>query len=356
MITEIGGTVGDIESLPFLEAIRQLQTELGRDRCIFVHLTLVPFIGHAGELKTKPTQHSVNELRRIGIQPDMVVCRSEEALSREIRAEDRAVREPAGRGGDLRPRRRRHLQGAADVPRRGRGRPDPRPLQGRGARPRSWRTGRRWCGAPARRATPSASRWSASTCSSRTPTCRWSRRCSTPASTTARRSTSSGSTPRRSTRARPPRLLDEADGILIPGGFGVRGIEGKINAARFARERADAVPGHLPRHAARGGRLRPPRGGHGRRELGRVRPRDALPGDRPAAGAEGGRRHGRHDAPGRRPREAPRRTRARAPPTTSRSSTSATATATRSTTCCAAGSRTRAWCAAARRRTTASSR
>ena len=85
MITEIGGTVGDIESLPFLEAIRQLQTELGRDRCIFVHLTLVPFIGHAGELKTKPTQHSVNELRRIGIQPDMVVCRSEEALSREIR-------------------------------------------------------------------------------------------------------------------------------------------------------------------------------------------------------------------------------------------------------------------------------
>ena len=78
--------MGDIESLPFLEAIRQLQVELGRERCIFIHLTLVPFIGHAGELKTKPTQHSVNELRRIGIQPDMVVCRSEEALSRDIRA------------------------------------------------------------------------------------------------------------------------------------------------------------------------------------------------------------------------------------------------------------------------------
>jgi CTP synthase len=85
VITEIGGTVGDIESLPFLEAIRQLYNELGRERCMFVHLTLVPFIGHAGELKTKPTQHSVNELRRIGIQPDMVVCRSEEALSRDIR-------------------------------------------------------------------------------------------------------------------------------------------------------------------------------------------------------------------------------------------------------------------------------
>src|SRR5919109_2513745 len=85
VITEIGGTVGDIESLPFLEALRQFQVDEGRDRCMFVHLTLVPFLGHAGELKTKPTQHSVQELRRIGIQPDMVVCRCEEPLSRDIR-------------------------------------------------------------------------------------------------------------------------------------------------------------------------------------------------------------------------------------------------------------------------------
>jgi len=85
VITEIGGTVGDIESLPFLEAIRQLPVDVGRRRCMFVHLTLVPYIGHAGELKTKPTQHSVNELRRIGIQPDMVVCRSESRLGMEIR-------------------------------------------------------------------------------------------------------------------------------------------------------------------------------------------------------------------------------------------------------------------------------
>ncbi len=95
MITEIGGTVGDIESLPFLEAIRQFPVDVGRRRCMFIHLTLVPYIGHAGELKTKPTQHSVNELRRIGIAPDMVVCRSESELSTEIRAQDRAVREPA---------------------------------------------------------------------------------------------------------------------------------------------------------------------------------------------------------------------------------------------------------------------
>jgi CTP synthase len=85
VITEVGGTVGDIESLPFLEAIRQFPVDVGRRRCMFIHLTLVPFIGHAGELKTKPTQHSVNELRRIGIAPDMLMCRSEGSLSQEIR-------------------------------------------------------------------------------------------------------------------------------------------------------------------------------------------------------------------------------------------------------------------------------
>ena len=85
VITEIGGTVGDIESLPFLEAIRQFPVNVGRRRCMYIHLTLVPYIGHAGELKTKPTQHSVNELRRIGIAPDMLMCRSESGLSSEIR-------------------------------------------------------------------------------------------------------------------------------------------------------------------------------------------------------------------------------------------------------------------------------
>jgi CTP synthase len=85
VITEIGGTVGDIESLPFLEAIRQFPVDVGRRECMFIHLTLVPYIGHAGELKTKPTQHSVNELRRIGIQPDMLLCRSESELGTDIR-------------------------------------------------------------------------------------------------------------------------------------------------------------------------------------------------------------------------------------------------------------------------------
>ncbi|WP_369742305.1 CTP synthase [Pseudidiomarina sp. PP-1MA] len=85
-IIEIGGTVGDIESQPFLEAIRQLATEVGRDRTLFMHLTLVPFLGAAGEVKTKPTQHSVKELRSIGIQPDILVCRSDRALPATERA------------------------------------------------------------------------------------------------------------------------------------------------------------------------------------------------------------------------------------------------------------------------------
>ncbi len=85
VISEIGGTVGDIESLPFLEAIRQFRREAGPENVVYLHVTLVPFVGSAGELKTKPTQHSVNELRRIGIHPDIVVCRSEEPLSPEIR-------------------------------------------------------------------------------------------------------------------------------------------------------------------------------------------------------------------------------------------------------------------------------
>ncbi|ATW26005.1 CTP synthase [Candidatus Formimonas warabiya] len=84
VITEIGGTVGDIESLPFLEAIRQMKGDIGRDNVLYIHVTLVPFLRAAGEAKTKPTQHSVKELRSIGIQPDVIVCRSEMPISREM--------------------------------------------------------------------------------------------------------------------------------------------------------------------------------------------------------------------------------------------------------------------------------
>lgn len=84
-LIEIGGTVGDIEGLPFLEAIRQLKTDLGPENCLYIHLTLVPYMAAAGELKTKPTQHSVKELRSIGIQPDIMLCRSEVELEEDIK-------------------------------------------------------------------------------------------------------------------------------------------------------------------------------------------------------------------------------------------------------------------------------
>src|SRR6185295_5223836 len=84
-IVEIGGTVGDIESLPFLEAIRQFRHDVGRENAIFVHLTLIPFIAAAGELKTKPTQHSVRELMQIGIQPDILIVRTERPISDDIK-------------------------------------------------------------------------------------------------------------------------------------------------------------------------------------------------------------------------------------------------------------------------------
>jgi CTP synthase len=85
VIVEIGGTVGDIESLPFLEAIRQFRQEIGRENAIFIHLTLVPYIAASGEVKTKPTQHSVRDLMEIGIQPDILICRTERALSEEVK-------------------------------------------------------------------------------------------------------------------------------------------------------------------------------------------------------------------------------------------------------------------------------
>ncbi len=85
VITEIGGTVGDIESLPFLEAIRQIKSDVGRDNVMYIHCTLVPYIKAAGEMKTKPTQHSVKELRSLGIQPNVIVVRTEMPMSQDMK-------------------------------------------------------------------------------------------------------------------------------------------------------------------------------------------------------------------------------------------------------------------------------
>ena len=255
VVTEIGGTVGDIESLPFLEAIRQFPVDVGRRRCMFIHLTLVPYIGHAGELKTKPTQHSVNELRRIGIAPDMLMCRSEGSLSMRDPQEDRAVREPA-RGSDrLGLRRRQHLQGAAHLPRAGRRRLHPRALRPGGARAGALqlagadrarrsqqphgadRAGRQVH--PARGRLPVGLR---SAAPRRLAAGREGRdrldRLRAPGGSGRELRREDGERRREGENADGSVLerLARADGILIPGGFGGRGIEGKIAAARVARE------------------------------------------------------------------------------------------------------------------------
>jgi CTP synthase len=236
VITEIGGTVGDIESLPFLEALRQFQVDQGRNRCMFIHLTLVPFLGHAGELKTKPTQHSVQELRRIGIQPDMVMCRSEGPLDRDIREKislfanlpveaiisardvDSIYKVPLYfRAEGVDDLILDHFKIEADAPdlsewealvKRGDAAKDTvriglvgKYIQledaylsviealGHGGIHHGAKIDVRWVDAEGL------------------------------------------------DRAEAERQLEECDGILIPGGFGVRGVEGKIRAARFARER-----------------------------------------------------------------------------------------------------------------------
>ena len=242
VLVEIGGTVGDIESLPFLEAIRQLRTQLGRDNVLYLHVTLVPLIEAAGELKTKPTQHSVNELRRIGISPDVVVARSSSPLPRELRAkialfadlDERAViaAEDAA-----------HLYTRAAEP----ARPEARRARARALRPRDHAEQARELGGalqPHRRARglACASRSSASTCSSRTPTCRSSRRSSTARSATARTSRSSGSTPRRSTPTRPPRRCAASTASSSPAASG--------RARSRARSRPCATPASRARRSS----------------------------------------------------------------------------------------------------------
>ncbi len=235
MIVEVGGTVGDIESLPFLEAIRQLRNEVGRDRCAFVHVSLMPFIGPTGELKTKPTQHSVKELRSLGLQPDVIVCRSDRPIGRHLKEKisllcdvpmsgvisapdaDSIYRVPPllrqeGLDRELANHLRidaepdfsewnalveridaatdpvvdRHRREVREPPRR-------LPVGDRGPSPR---------GVPPRRAGGHH---------------------------VGRPRTSS-------TRPTPPPSWRAIDGIVVPGGFGWRGIEGKLEAIHYARE------------------------------------------------------------------------------------------------------------------------
>ena len=238
VITEIGGTVGDIESQPFLEAIRQFALDVGKENCLYIHLTLVPYLKAAGELKTKPTQHSVGQLREIGIQPDILICRTERSPEPRRPGKDRPVLQRADRGGH-----RREGQGLLDLrsaaePGRARaGRAD-RPQAGPAGR-HAWTstTGATCCTGCAIPSTKSASPWSANTPSIATPTSRSTNRWTTPASPTAPRCASSASTAKKSSEKARATALAGYDGLLVPGGFGERGIEGKVEAIRFARER-----------------------------------------------------------------------------------------------------------------------
>ena len=344
--------MGDIESLPFLEAIRQFPVDVGRRNCMFIHLTLVPYIGHAGELKTKPTQHSVNELRRIGIQPDMLLCRSEGELDLDIRKKIALFASLPRRGGRLGQGRRQHLQGAALVPRPGRRRLHLRALRDR------------------RAGAPTSASWEAIDRSARTRAQRTVRialvgkyvaargrlpvglRGAAPLGLPARRagSRSTGSTPRRcddeeaAARASPTPTASS-----IPGGFGGRGIEGKIRAAQRRPRAADPVPRHLPRHADRGRASSP---ATSPAWTARTRPSSTPRRSSRSSTSCPSRR--RSPTSAARCAWAPTRssstpTRARARSTARPSSTSATATATRSTSACASAWRPPAWSSRARR-------
>jgi CTP synthase len=228
VITEVGGTVGDIESLPFLEAIRQIRHEIGRDRCFFIHVSLLPYIGPSGELKTKPTQHSVAALRSIGIQPDAIVARSDRPISDGLKRkislmcdvdEEAVVATP---GLDAYVVRKLQLpfhdvdwSAWDDLLRR----------VHRPARSITIALVGKYVDLPDAYLSPAEALRAGGFGNDAKVTIRWvtSDDCENPDDAANQ--------------------LDGVDGILIPGGFGVRGIEGKIGAIRYAREHKIPVLG-----------------------------------------------------------------------------------------------------------------
>jgi CTP synthase len=236
VITEVGGTVGDIESQPFLEAIRQIRHEIGRDRCFFLHVSLLPYIGPSGELKTKPTQHSVAALRSIGIQPDAIVCRSDRPINAGLKrkvslmcdVDEEAVVSAPDAPSIYDIPRVLHSEGldAYVVRRLG--------LPFRDVDWTDWDELLRRVHRPARTVTialvgkyvdlpdaylsPAEALRAGGFANDAKVIIKWipSDDCQTPEGAAEQ--------------------LTDVDGVLIPGGFGVRGIEGKIGAVRYARE------------------------------------------------------------------------------------------------------------------------
>src|SRR5690242_20523534 len=235
VITEVGGTVGDIESLPFLEAIRQIRHEIGRDRCFFLHVSLLPYIGPSGELKTKPTQHSVAALRSIGIQPDAIVCRSDRAISGGLKrkislmcdVDEEAVVSAPDAPSIYDIPKVLHAEGLDAYAVRRLGLPfrdvdwsDWNDLLARVHRPARSVTIAlvgKYVDLPDAYLSPAEALRAGGFGNDAGVNIRWvaSDDCQTPDGAA--------------------RHLDGVDGILVPGGFGVRGIEGKIGAVRHAR-------------------------------------------------------------------------------------------------------------------------
>jgi len=243
VITEVGGTVGDIESQPFLEAIRQIRHEIGRDRCFFLHVSLLPYIGPSGELKTKPTQHSVAALRSIGIQPDAIVCRSDRPISDGLKrkvslmcdVDEEAVVSAPDAPSIYDIPKVLHAEGldAYVVRRLG--------LPFRDVDWRDWDELLRRVHKPSKSVTialvgkyvdlrdaylsPAEALRAGGFAHDVRVNIRWvtSDDCQTPEGAA--------------------RQLADVDGVLVPGGFGVRGIEGKIGAVRHARENGIPILG-----------------------------------------------------------------------------------------------------------------
>ena len=298
VITEIGGTVGDIESQPFLEAIRQFALDIGKENCLYIHLTLLPYLKAAGELKTKPTQHSVGDLRQIGIQPDILICRTERSMSSdesrkialfcnvpveaviEEKDKDFSIYEVpmslVDHGLDQLIVRKLNLPaGTLDLD-------DWRDLLHQLRNPEheiSIAVVGKY--AEHRDAYKSIYESLDHAGIARRAQVRIQRIHSEAVE-----------------REGPERLLGGVDGILVPGGFGERGIEGKVDAVRFAREKGIPFFGNLPGNAVCGGRVRAERHGPRGSQLDRIRQRQPPPGHLPAGRTEIDHRQGWHDASG----------------------------------------------------------
>ena len=295
VLVEIGGTVGDIESLPFLEAIRQFRQDVGRDNTLYIHLTLVPFIGAAGELKTKPTQHSVRDLRSIGIQPDILLCRTDRFLDADIKQKIALFCDVDRRSGHHGEGRVDDLRSAARARRRG-----PRPDRAEASRPAADREAHGSVGR-ARRAHQEPEGRVTIHVVGKYAGYEDSYKSLNEAlyhGGFAHRLKVDINWVEAEALEQPggEQLLDGADGILVPGGFGTRGTRGMMKAAEIAREQRHPVLRHLLRLPVGDRRIRAQRLRARPRRIPPKSTRRAAQGDLQAARPARRRRSRRHDA------------------------------------------------------------